>query len=298
MGLIWACFSILRGTGWGVSSDTFNFVRCKVCDLVYLNPRVTPESVGVFYPEHYLSSRPGRDVKRKAKADRVVDRKCRLAEKHFPVPGKFLEVRSANGNFLVSMRNRGWDVQGVEVSVDGAELSRAAHGLRVFNGQLVQCPEDVTRFDFVVLWAVMPHIPNPVPTIKVATYLLAPGGRLIDCCCNIDSYAAEIMGSTRDPLDTPGHYYLWSPKTLGVLYEKVGLSVADFIHHDDIFDSNFVLPWLARIPQDLPFGLFLRVLLFPVRVLSGSLNTKLAAPVLAKACVADKGGFIAVVGER
>src|SRR5262245_48405259 len=41
------------------SADTrYHLVRCRECQLVYLNPRPTPESIAQFYPEDYEAYRP------------------------------------------------------------------------------------------------------------------------------------------------------------------------------------------------------------------------------------------------
>ena len=37
----------------GVSDQQFRLVRCRACTLVYQNPRVAPDTIGVFYPETY-----------------------------------------------------------------------------------------------------------------------------------------------------------------------------------------------------------------------------------------------------
>ncbi|NJO01396.1 MAG: hypothetical protein HC880_06650 [Bacteroidia bacterium] len=33
---------------------SFTFVRCRHCDMIYLNPRVYADDVGQFYPENYF----------------------------------------------------------------------------------------------------------------------------------------------------------------------------------------------------------------------------------------------------
>lgn len=90
--------------------------------LFYQNPRVPPSTIGTFYPGKYFSSRPGRGRRGKGCVEKKVRLKCNLVERFVSPPGKLLEIGSANGDFLVSMRKRGWDVQGVEPSYDAAEL--------------------------------------------------------------------------------------------------------------------------------------------------------------------------------
>jgi SAM-dependent methyltransferase len=253
--------------------------------------------MGVFYPQDYFSSRPGRNAKRSAVSLRQTNAKCRLVDSFAPKPGGLLEVGSANGDFLVAMRDRGWEVQGVELSPDASEFSRRQHGLTVSTGELPERPDDGTRFDMIVLWAVLPHIANPVETISCAERLLAEEGRLMICCANIESYASRSMKDRWAHLDQPRHYCHWSPETLRRLYASSGLVITRTVFHDDIFDSQFVLPWLSpltTIADDRP-GISLRKL---TRRASEELNKLLTRPIAAWARARQRGGILTVVGTR
>lgn len=280
-----------------VADELFTFVRCNQCNLVYQNPRVTPETINVFYPSHYFSSRPGRNVRHQKRAERIVQKKCDIIESYTTQPGSLLEIGSANGDFLASLQKQGWDVQGIEVSPDAVEYSRTQYGLNVFQGEFLERPDDGTRFDIIVMWAVLPHIHNPVPTVARASELLASNGKLIILCANIESLAAERMGNEWGHLDLPRHYCMWSPDTLRTLYEKSGLRIDDIMHHDDIYNSGLILRWFKPILYSTvhgPAGFPTKLLRYAVH----HLNQVLTKPILAKARMQNRGGIVTVVGSK
>ena len=287
------------GDRLGVTSTPFTFVRCTNCGLVYLNPRVTPETIGTFYPDYSFSSRPGRRARGAAQAARKVARKCSLIESFAPNPGTLLEIGSANGDFLKAMQERGWCVEGVEISAQAAQYSRETHKVVVYEGDLLGRPDDGRRFDVIVLWAVMPHISDPISTIRAAERLLTPAGRIIVCCCNIDSEVADRMRERWGHLDTPRHYCMWSPSTLAKLYAAAGLKVVAVRHHYEIFHAHLVFPWRGRFRlTGRRLSRLVRWLTYPMRALAGCLNTTLTRRAVVAAQLAGRGGIITVVGQR
>jgi 2-polyprenyl-3-methyl-5-hydroxy-6-metoxy-1,4-benzoquinol methylase len=280
-----------------VTYQEFVFERCLNCELVFQNPRVTPDTVSCFYPNSYFSSRPGRNVKLRAHSEKTVQLKCKMVEQLFDHPGSLLEIGSANGDFLVGMRNRKWNVQGIEVSQDAVKFSREKHNLKIFKGEFVERPDDGERFDAIVMWAVLPHIHNPVNVVSYATSLLAPSGKLIICCANIDSYAADYMKSDWGHLDLPRHYCMWSPNTLNKLFEMTGLTLSQVIYHDDIFKSQLILRTLypfIEISDNRP-GITTKKI---VKLIATKANLLITQPILSRARKQKKGGIMTVVGEK
>src|SRR4029079_258759 len=81
-----------------VDDHVWNLVRCRVCGLGYLNPRPTMEEISAYYPESYFSHRGG-----------VARRYARQATYVSGTPGDLLDIGAARGDFLASMRERGWN---------------------------------------------------------------------------------------------------------------------------------------------------------------------------------------------
>lgn len=87
--------------------------------------------------------------------------------------------------------------------------------------------------------------------------------------------------------------------TLRRLYERAGLRVDEVICHDDIYNSNMILPWLHPfVMRTRQYGGSLG---FCLRVLRGfvlRVNSLLVNPVLTRDRRAGEGGIITVVGVK
>ncbi len=283
----------------GVSDQQFRLVRCRACTLVYQNPRVAPDTIGVFYPEtyaHYQVTTPARRRRGGAELERSLRHKCELVKRLCPTPGRLLEVGSANGDFLAGMQAAGWQVDGVEISGQAVEACRKVHGIETFHGEALDRPDNGARFDVIVLWAVLPHISRPVETTRALARLLAPGGRLIMLCANIDSIVADCMGSDWGHLDQPRHYTMWSPRTLVALYQTAGLKVEETIFHDDVYWSGLTLKFLKPI-CGIKATRTSPILLKAIRYAAIRLNRWLTVPVLARHRRIGRGGIVTVSGR-
>lgn len=280
-----------------ITDQQFALERCQSCRLVYQNPRVTPDTMSYFYPGSYFPSRPGRNAGQSEHSDGIVQRKCEMIAQRVDRPGRLLEIGSANGDFLAGMRDREWEVQGVEISRDAVNFSHEKYDLEVFNGDLTARPDDGVRFDVIAMWGVLPHIHNPADVFSRAAGLLADHGKLIICCANIDSFVSRYMGNDWGHLDQPRHYCMWSPVTIEEIFKINDLTLKEIIHHDDIFTSRLTIRALRPFTGivDDRTGLTIRKL---VRSSARKINTIAARPVLAMARRRKSGGIITAIGEK
>ena len=226
-----------------LASNAFQLVRCQSCSLVYQHPRVRPASIGKYYAGDYHSTLGGLRKSRREANKRQITSEFGLTT------GKLLDIGCAHGGFLVEMRSHGWLVEGVEFSPEASKFCRDHHNLMVATGDLSQRPDDGTRFDLITMWAVLPHVPNPVEVVRQAAGLLKPDGVLLICVANIESWAFKIRGGAWGHLDQPRHYCMFSPQTLERLYEICALSMSRVIHDDRVESSQIVIPPIEAIQR-------------------------------------------------
>lgn len=274
-----------------VTPKAFRLVRCGCCSLVYQNPRVRPASIGRYYAGDYYTAlrSEGSQPRERRKRHIVQGIGVRV--------GTLLDVGCASGDFLVEMQENGWTVEGVEFSEEPARFCRDQRHLKVATGQLLDRPEDGTRFDLITMWAVLPHLPDPVPVVRHATALLRPGGVLLVCVANIESWAYRIRGGDWGHLDQPRHYCMYAPATVRRLLEGCGLSVGPVMHDERVERSQIVVPplgTLRRLIARAPRGRFRNV---ATRALH-FVNRPLAAPLEHLACRLGYGGVIIATGIR
>ncbi|MCB8968686.1 MAG: class I SAM-dependent methyltransferase [Ardenticatenaceae bacterium] len=147
-------------------------------------------------------------------------KRVRLVQKWLPQPGHVLDVGCATGTFLASLREHGWNAQGVELSHYAAEYARQRHGLTVFTGELAEAHLPDKQFDLVVLWDVLEHVHQPRETLLEAARVAKQSGTLLLVLPNPHSIDAWLFGKYWAGWDTPRHLYIYTePVIRRLLYE-------------------------------------------------------------------------------
>src|SRR5262249_38161618 len=115
-----------------------------------------------------------RELARRAFAGRA-DRLCRM----HPRPGRLLDLGCGDGYFLDVMRDRGWDVAGVDSEEVVVWHARERLGLRaVVELDVERDPLPEGQFDAITLWGVLQLAYRPQRLLEKARALLAPDGVL------------------------------------------------------------------------------------------------------------------------
>jgi 2-polyprenyl-3-methyl-5-hydroxy-6-metoxy-1,4-benzoquinol methylase len=209
---------------------TFAVVRCRDCGLSATNPRPTPSAMGKFYAADYAPheiARPKHAGGAKAKRVRRFSLFRNYERGDFPPIGqnRALDFGCGGGAFLLRMRDRGWNVTGVDFSEDTVERLREELGLNVLAGTLPHPDLSPGAFDLVTLWHSLEHVPEPLGTLREVHRLLAPGGRVLVAVPNLESVSFRWFGADWFGLDVPRHLTHFTPGSLAAMLEKAGFRV-------------------------------------------------------------------------
>jgi SAM-dependent methyltransferase len=159
--------------------------------------------------------------------------------------GRLLEVGCACGFLLVAARERGYSVQGVEMSVWASDYARRELGLDVVTGALDSVDLPAASYDVVILADVIEHLSDPRATVRRLHELLRPGGRILVLTPDIGALAARLAG-TRWWTLLDDHYFYFSRRTLGRLLESEGYAVEQMRAHGRRFP---VRHWVFKLSQ-------------------------------------------------
>jgi SAM-dependent methyltransferase len=77
-------------------------------------------------------------------------------------------------------------------------------------------------FDVICMFQVLDHIFDPAAIVETCSRLLRPGGFLLSLNHNIEATSAQWM-KDRSPIIDIEHTYLYSPRTMSLLFSKAGL---------------------------------------------------------------------------
>jgi 2-polyprenyl-3-methyl-5-hydroxy-6-metoxy-1,4-benzoquinol methylase len=239
---------------------SWDFTQCTNarCGLIWLNPMPVAEDLGKAYRTYYThSDRPARQVSHLRRimrnlgegylalkyGYRVTDAPLfyrwlgwmlylhpgARANLDFSVfylsakpAGRLLEVGFGSGEMLVSMRERGWRVEGVDIDPQAVANARGK-GLLVHFGTLEQQDFESGSFDAIALSHVIEHVDSPLALLQRCRALLKTGGKLVLITTNVDSLGHRLYRQHWRGLEPPRHCYVFNPRSLRLLAARAGL---------------------------------------------------------------------------
>jgi len=113
-------------------------------------------------------------------------------------------------------------VHGMDMSAKAAGIAREQYGIEVRHAEIGSDVWGDSRFDFITMFHVLEHLPEPGKGLEYAGHLLAPEGRLIIQVPNVDSWQAQLFGRRWYGLDVPRHLINFSGEALRRLLVDTG----------------------------------------------------------------------------
>lgn len=139
-----------------------------------------------------------------------------------PRKGRLLDVGCAAGFFLAEAQ-AWYEVQGVELSAWSSAYARDQLKLPVITGSLEDAALPAAHFQLITLWDVIEHVADPVPLLREAARVLAPGGRIVLTTGDWGSAYAQRQGERWHLLTPPWHLTMFSRATLAEAARRAGL---------------------------------------------------------------------------
>lgn len=198
--------------------------KCAGCGLYYVHPQPDPSQLAELYRSAYYEQ-PGleSDRERERSARRWMSR---VQEIESIVPGgRTLDVGCGRGPFLCAARRRGWEVWGMEPSLEALAGLPAPHHRHAIVGRLPSAPFEPWTFDVVTLFDVLEHVRRPVDFLRHAAHVLRPGGRVVITTPNAASWKARWLRGRWKYFEFERylHLYHFTPRTLELALKSAGL---------------------------------------------------------------------------
>lgn len=210
---------------FGIAPGTYTLAACKSCGLVRLSPRPTPQQVAGFYAENYwfAGARSEELYRRLVLTDHV--RFAVRAARESGAPGKVLDVGPSGGLFLRMMKERGFDVLGLDFSAEASRVALERNGVDVLVGDLASAPIEPQSCALITMYHVVEHLLDPAAYIRAAARLLHPSGRLIVQVPDRDCWEAAWLKENWTGLDVPRHIHVFRGADLRRLLESCGFAI-------------------------------------------------------------------------
>ena len=202
--------------------------RCKTCELVFQNPRLSREGLRALYK---ASSYFGGD-ELSAYSDYTKHDPDRIKQSHQRLDliksrgkmssGSLLDIGSASGFFGYAAKQRGFDVTCIEPDERMCAYGRSTYGLDMRADTLETFDPAGRRYDIVTLWGTDSHFENPVDGFRKINSMLRPRGLLAMNFQNFDHPIRSFFPKIKQSWNAS---YNFSEKSIQVLMDQSGFVI-------------------------------------------------------------------------
>jgi len=149
---------------------------------------------------------------------------------HPRTPGKILDIGCGDGSFLLAAKDRGWEIYGTELNLDGITDPQLAVVATMSDAQ------QFAPFDCITLWHSLEHFLDPRQALLDLLPLLASNGTLLVAVPNAYGSQARIFATHWLALDVPRHLHHFSTTSLQLLLSQTGFEPSRLWHHEAEYD--------------------------------------------------------------
>lgn len=228
-----------------VSNKDFDLLYHPALDMLETFPQPKVEELSGYYESddyisHTDSKKSGIDKLYQLVKKIALASKLELLNSFKTADKNLLDVGCGTGDFLLTCKNNGWKVTGVEPNTKAkiiAENKLTGESVSEIYSEIHQLKNEL-QFDVITLWHVLEHVPNLDNYIATLKSRLKPEGILIVAVPNYKSYDAGYYKQFWAAYDVPRHLWHFSKKSIQELFAKQEMSVVKILPM--VFDSFYV----------------------------------------------------------
>lgn len=225
----------------------FQVLECSECTQIYLHPLPDEQEIHELFAELYATGggsvpelksyygfcyddRPENPLVQLYESwlDKIEARHAR---------GSLLDVGSGTGLFLALAQRRGWDVYGIDSSLEATDYAREHFGLDLWVGDFADFRTRGQRFDVITGWDIIEHSREPIALLEAMRSCLSQGGSVVlstpDQHSVLDVIAGAIYRTTAghstralEKFYIEQHFLYFTQTTLSNAFERAGLTVS------------------------------------------------------------------------
>lgn len=227
-----------------VSQESFKLIYKEELDMLETYPQPSLRNLSKYYEsENYISHTDSKEsfidkvyqfIKRIA-----LKNKLKLINSFNAEERTLLDIGCGTGEFLLTCKNDGWNVVGVEPSKNARNLALNKLDKNISTNITEDIIElEFQKFEIITMWHVLEHVPNLEEYISKIKQLLKPNGVLIVAVPNYKSFDAKYYKQFWAAFDVPRHLWHFSQKSIQQLFLKENLGVEKTLPM--YFDSFYV----------------------------------------------------------
>jgi 2-polyprenyl-3-methyl-5-hydroxy-6-metoxy-1,4-benzoquinol methylase len=216
---------VLTSKDYFLTLREFNVDTCNSCGISFTNPIPSEAETPTYYhSDNYISH--GRKTFSffytvyKIVRTFSLQWKTEIVRQAIGEKGSIMDYGCGTGDFLLTCKEKGYQILGVEPSRKAREEASGKLG-RVVNSNLDSLGE--RKFDIITLWHVLEHVPDIKTTIATLKSHLNQKGTLIIAVPNHKSYDANQYKQYWAGYDLPRHLWHFDQEILAKIIENAGL---------------------------------------------------------------------------
>jgi SAM-dependent methyltransferase len=206
-----------------IREGEWQYLRCLDCGLIFLYPQPSKGFLHSHYQDYLPADPQGIETWRKLMAQ-VFTKSARLIQQVIPSPGRLLDIGCGYGFFLEKMAQRGWQVEGIEISATGLSYAQNNLGLNVSDRPLPRPDWQDNCYDVITLFYVIEHLQDPRDVLREAHRLLRAGGLLLLRWPHTAPIARMVRpwAKRMKLYQAPSHLFDFSPVTIYKMLDQLG----------------------------------------------------------------------------
>lgn len=237
------------------SQDPWKVYQCADCKLGVLDPRPDDAELSRLYQQEYFQDQYKQELRIDSPEmkKRLNQEKQRLRFfRSFKKKGELLDIGCGRGYFLLACHEKGYQVEGVDLSADVAAYVHRELKIHVHVGEItdVQIPDK--SFDVITMWHSLEHTADPNIYLQKAHQWLKDDGVLV---VDVPNYTGHDAVKTWDQWlgwQLPYHLFHFTSDSLVALLHKQGFDVIRHKHFLSEYvkqelEKNYIPSFIARI---------------------------------------------------
>lgn len=221
-----------------VSQETFELLYNSEMDMLITHPQPSLEKLPSYYESaDYISHTDGK----KSLFEKMYQFIKGIALKNklklinsLSEKGTILDIGAGVGDFLLTAKNDGWQIVGIEPS-EKAKSIAINKGVSFVN-EMSEIEDH--SLDIITMWHVLEHVPNLEHQISELKRMIKPNGTIIIAVPNFNSFDANYYGKYWAAFDVPIHLWHFSKTAIQKLFGKHNLELTKVLPMK--FDSFYV----------------------------------------------------------
>lgn len=200
-----------------ISGEIFSLWKCRECNFLFTqNPPTEAECSKYYESADYISH----SDKKESITDRLyhlardymLGRKWKMVTQYSKKSGSghLLDYGSGTGYFLNHAWQKGWQVEGIEISESARNFCK--ENFKIESNPPASLFTSTQKYDVITLWHVLEHLYDFHKYIDKFQSLLTDDGILVIAVPNNSSYDAAHYASDWAAYDVPRHLWHFTPK--------------------------------------------------------------------------------------